>query len=103
MKKNTITALTLIAAFSMAASTAEAQIVRSKDVDKNIAVVEQEVVNKDEEEFLDKGVKSENVEMPQPEQQNITIDYLAPLGGEILLLSCLGGAYLIGKKRKENK
>lgn len=102
MKKNTITTLALIAAFSMAASSVEAQIAKQKDFENNIAVVEEEVVDKEEEEeFLDRSVNDENVEMPQPEEQNITIDYLAPLNGGILLLSCLGGAYLLGKRRKE--
>jgi hypothetical protein len=67
-----------------------------------IAVTEEEEDTKDQEEFLDRAVKDETVEMPQPEKQNITIDSLAPLGGEVLLLSVLGGAYLLGKKRKEN-
>ena len=101
MKKNLITTLALIAAFSMTASTLEAQIVRSRDVEKNIAVVEEEIVNDKEEEFLDRAVKDETVEMAQPEKQNIEIDYLAPVGSGVLLLSCLGGAYLLGKRRKE--
>lgn len=101
MKKNSITTLAVIAAFSMAASTVEAQIVKSIDVEKNIAVVEEVDDEKEHEEFLDRAVKSETVEMAQPEKQNITIDYLAPVGSGVLLLSCLGGAYLLGKRRKE--
>ena len=106
MKKNTITTLALIAAFSMAASSVEAQINLEKQKEKvqeaSIALVEDdEDENTDQDEFLDRAVKDETVEMPQPEKQNITIDYLAPLGGGVLLLSCLGGAYLIGKRRKE--
>lgn len=95
--------LALVAAFSMTASSAFAQIkVSSKeDVIEAIAITD-EVHDTIDQEFLDRAVKNEDVEMPQPEEQNITIDYLAPLGGEILLLSCLGGAYLLGKKRKEN-
>lgn len=31
----------------------------------------------------------------------ISIENFAPLGGGILVLGCLGGAYLIGKRRKE--
>ena len=102
MKKNTITTLALIAAFTMAASTIEAQIARPKDFDNSIDLAEkEEVIDKEQEEFLDRSIKDEEVEMPQPEEQNITIDYLAPLNGGILLLSCLGGAYLLGKRRKE--
>jgi hypothetical protein len=104
MKKNTISLLAILAAFSMTATSTSAQITIPKDsIQKSIAVVEEvEDDTKGQEEFLDLAVKNENVEMPQPEHQNITIDYLAPLGGGVLLLSCLGGAYLLGKKRKEN-
>ena len=104
MKKNTISMLALLAAFSMTASSVFAQIkVSQKEgLKEAIAVTEEEEDTKDQEEFLDRAVKDETVEMPQPEKQNITIDSLAPLGGEVLLLSVLGGAYLLGKKRKEN-
>jgi hypothetical protein len=105
MKKNTITTLALIAAFSITATSVQAQITKASknDFKENIAVAEEVDDTKDLEEFLDRSIKDETVEFAQPEKQNIEIDYLAPLGGEILLLSCLGGAYLIGKKRKENK
>ena len=104
MKKNTLTTLALMVAFSMSFSTLEAQIKVSKQQDlnpTNIAIAEKEEENKDLDEFLDRSVKDETVEMAQPEKQNIEIDYLAPLSGGVLLLSCLGGAYLLGKKRKE--
>ena len=103
MKKTRITTLAMLAAFTMTAFSVEAQIQVSKDdFQESIAVVEKVDDTKDQDEFLDRAVKNENVELAQPEEQNITIDYWAPLGGEILLLSCLGGAYLLGKKRKEN-
>lgn len=103
MKKNTISLLAILAAFSMTTTSVEAQIQVSSKVDRNITVIEKATDDaKDHEEFLDLANKNDNVDMPQPEQQNITIDYLAPLGGGVLLLSCLGGAYLLGKKRKEN-
>ena len=103
MKKNTFYTLALMVAFSMSASTLKAQIQVSKQQDKptNIAIMEKEDENKDLDEFLDRSVKDETVEMAQPEKQNIEIDYLAPLSGGVLLLSCLGGAYLLGKRRKE--
>lgn len=102
MKKSTISMLALLAAFSMTA-TSQAQITKAekKDFTENIAVAEEIDDTKGQEEFLNREVKDETVEMAQPEKQNITIDQLAPLGSEILLLSCLGGAYLIGKRRKE--
>jgi hypothetical protein len=34
-------------------------------------------------------------------ESNISLENFAPLGGGILVLGCLGGAYLIGKRRKE--
>ena len=105
MKKNTFYSLALMVAFSMSISTLEAQIQVSKQQDTpsntNIAIMEKEDENKDLDEFLDRAVKDETVEMAQPEKQNIEIDYLAPLSGGVLLLSCLGGAYLLGKRRKE--
>ena len=104
MKKNMFSTMALMVVFSMSFSTLEAQIQVSKQQDlnpTNIVVVEKEEENKDLDEFLDRSVKDETVEMAQPEKQNIEIDYLAPLSGGVLLLSCLGGAYLLGKKRKE--
>ena len=105
MKKNTFYSLALMVAFSMSITTLEAQIQVSKQQDTpsntNIAIMEKEDENKDLDEFLDRAVKDETVEMAQPEKQNIEIDYLAPLSGGVLLLSCLGGAYLLGKRRKE--
>ena len=103
MKKNTFYSLALMVAFSMSITTLEAQIQVSKQQDSptNIAIMEKEDENKDLDEFLDRAVKDETVEMAQPEKQNIEIDYLAPLSGGVLLLSCLGGAYLLGKRRKE--
>ena len=91
MKKNTLTTLALMVAFST----------QQEQNPTNIVVEEKEEENKDLDEFLDRSVKDETVEMAQPEKQNIEIDYLAPLSGGVLLLSCLGGAYLLGKKRKE--
>ena len=104
MKKNIFSTMALMIVFSMSFSTLEAQIKVSKQQDlnpTNIAIVEKEEENKDLDEFLDRSVKDETVEMAQPEKQNIEIDYLAPLSGGVFLLSCLGGAYLLGKKRKE--
>lgn len=106
MKKNTISTLAMLAAFAMAVSTVDAQIlVPTETVENsyegNVVVIEDEEDDKDQDVFLDRAVHDETVEMPQAEKQNITIDYCAPLGSGILLLSCLGGAYLLGKRRKE--
>lgn len=101
MKRRVFTVLGLLTAFTMLTSTtfAQIQVLQKEKVQGNIVVYEEEEEEGEEVEMR-KG-NDEVVEMPQAEQQNITIDYLAPLGGELLLLSCLGGAYLLGKKRKE--
>ena len=79
----------------MLASIAQAQIKTTRNSDVELSIQLKEPAEKEEiEEEVDKMIKSEVVEMPQPEEQNITIDYLAPLGEGLMLLSCLGGAYL---------
>ena len=104
MKKRMITVLGLVTALSMLTGTtyAQIQVLEDERIQGNILVYEgdEEEDEENEEIEMSKG-NDEIVEMPQAEQQNITIDYLAPLGGELLLLSCLGGAYLLGKRRKE--
>ena len=104
MKKRMITVLGLVTALSMLTGTtyAQIQVLEEERIQGNILVYEgdEEEDEENEEIEMSKG-NDELVEMPQAEQQNITIDYLAPLGGELLLLSCLGGAYLLGKRRKE--
>lgn len=100
MKKKMITVLGLVTTLSMLTGTtyAQIQVLQKEKAQGNIVVYEEE----DEEEGVEmRSANDEMVEMPQADQQNITIDYLAPLGGELLLLSCLGGAYLLGKRRKE--
>lgn len=46
-------------------------------------------------------------ELPNVPTMNITIDQYeeiyAPLGGEVLVLGVLGGAYLMGKKKHEKE
>ena len=38
-------------------------------------------------------------DLPVIPELNVTYDQYAPLGGEVLVLGLLGGAYLLGKKR----
>ena len=97
--------LVMITAFTMSVLPAHAQIQIPQDVESsaNITIDEGKELKEQNEAFLDKGIDNQEVELSQPENQNITIDYLAPLGGEMLLLSCLGGAYLIGRRKKEKK
>lgn len=56
----------------------------------------------DEDEFMNsnRSARSES-ELPFIPELGLTNDQYAPLGGGIALLGLLGGAYLIGKKRKE--
>ena len=103
MKKKLITVLGLMTTLSMLTGTtyAQIQVLQKEKVQGNIVVYEEEDEEEGEEGVEMRSANDEMVEMPQADQQNITIDYLAPLGGELLLLSCLGGAYLLGKRRKE--
>lgn len=102
MKRRFYTVLGLLTAFSMLTGTtfAQIQVLQKEKVQGNIVVYEEEEEEGEDPDMMSRG-NDEVVEMPQAEQQNITIDYLAPLGGELLLLSCLGGAYLLSKRRKE--
>lgn len=40
--------------------------------------------------------------IPFNPEHNDTHDYFTPLGNGCLLLGCLGGAYLLGKRRKKD-
>ena len=101
MKKKLITVLGLMTTLSMLTGTtyAQIQVLQKEKVQGNIVVYEEEDEEEGEEGVEMRSANNEIVEMPQADQQNITIDYLAPLGGELLLLSCLGGASLLGKRR----
>ena len=102
MKRRLLPVIAMSTAFLMLASIAQAQIKTTRNSDVELSIQLKEPAEKEEiEEEVDKMIKSEVVEMPQPEEQNITIDYLAPLGEGLMLLSCLGGAYLLDKRRKE--
>lgn len=65
---------------------------------QNIYLSNEEMVESMLGEKEDEGKEGQKEEI----QRNITdIDEFAPLGEGVLLLSCLGGAYLIGRRRKE--
>ena len=44
---------------------------------------------------------SNDPDLPVIPELNVTYDQYAPLGGEMMLLGLLGGAYLLGKKKRE--
>ena len=89
MKKNVITILSILALLfaPMSIQTAKSQIM----------VLDEE----EEEESTRSDVDEQGLELPMVPQLGITIDQYAPLGGEILVLGCLGGAYLLGKRRRK--
>lgn len=65
---------------------------------QNIYLSNEEMVESMLGEKEDEGKEGEKDEI----QRDITdIDEFAPLGEGVLLLSCLGGAYLFGRRRKE--
>lgn len=101
MKNRFFPIFTLVVFLTMFSTSSFAQIfVLEQEEAKNLIEVYKE---DDEKAMKDKDNEEDVVDLRQPEKQNITIDRYAPLGGELLLLGCLGGAYLIGKKRKEEK
>ena len=62
------------------------------------------IMDEEEEEESERtDVDEEGLELPMVPELGITIDQYAPLGGEILVLGCLGGAYLLGKRRKQEE
>ena len=89
MKKNVITILAILALLfgPMSVKTAKSQI---------MILVEEE-----EKETERVDVDEQGLELPMVPQLGITIDQYAPLGGEILVLGCLGGAYLLSKRRRK--
>ena len=84
MKKNLITLTALAALLLGGVTTAKAQIFLD-----------------DEEASQSLRAGSNETGLPNIPQLNLTIDQYAPLGGEVLVLGLLGGAYLLGKKRKD--
>lgn len=69
----------------------------------NQSVKAQIMIMEEEEEVEEKEAadsEEEEFELPITAESGITIDRYAPLGSGILLLGCLGGAYLLGKRRK---
>ena len=88
MKKRIITSMA-IASMLVAPAAMMAQ---------NIYLSSEEMVESMLGEKEDEGKEGEKEEI----QRDITdIDEFAPLGEGVLLLSCLGGAYLFGRRRKE--
>ena len=58
----------------------------------------------EEEEENDRlNAKNSELELPNIPQLGITLDQYAPLGEGIVMLGCLGGAYLLAKRRKKDE
>jgi hypothetical protein len=83
MKKSNKIILSLMAFLMAASLKSEAQI---------LIVDDQEFLNSNRN-----GTSAEN--LPIIPQLGLTTDQYAPLGGGWLVLGCLGGAYLLGKKK----
>ena len=84
MKKTLIT-ITAFAALLLGGMTANAQVFLD-DEDMNQSL---------------RADRTNDPDLPTIPELNVTFDQYAPLGGEVMLLGLLGGAYLLGKKRKE--
>lgn len=93
MKKRILSAVAILALLfgPMSIQTAKSQILILDDEEEEV----------DEEERKDVEVDDQGLELPITPQVGITIDQYAPLGGEIFVLGCLGGAYLLGKRRRK--
>ena len=55
----------------------------------------------DDEAVNSDRLGSNGANLPYVPEQNVTHDQYTPVGGGVLLLAGLAGAYLIGKRRKE--
>jgi hypothetical protein len=86
MKKNSIVILSLMAFLMAASLKSEAQI---------LIVDDQEFLNSNRN-----GTSAEN--LPIIPQLGLTTDQYAPLGGGWIVLGCLGGAYLLGKRKRKD-
>lgn len=71
----------------------------------NITSAKAQIFIIDEHEFNDsKRIRyDDGGTLPLPPELDVTYDQYAPLGGEMLLLGLLGGAYLLGKRRKREE
>ena len=89
MKKRMISVMTIVALLFGAAVLPKANA--------------QVFIMSEEEEIGTARPSITNTDFPIVPTQNVTYDQLAPLGEGIMLLAALGGCYLVGKRRKEEK
>ena len=57
----------------------------------------------EEEENERTNTEASELELPAIPELGITIDQYAPIGEGLVVLAALGGAYLLGKRRKEQQ
>ena len=115
MKKRIVSAVAILALLfgPMSIQTAKSQILILEDEEEE-KTTEEEIfdeendsartyINLDFDYKFELDVDEQGLELPiaPPNKGGITIDWYAPLGGEIFLLGCLGGAYLLGKRRRK--
>lgn len=69
----------------------------------NITSAKAQVFILDDHEFNSshRARYNDNGTLPNPPELDVTYDQYAPLGSGVLVLGCLGGAYLLGKRRKK--
>lgn len=112
MKKRIISTMSILALLfgPMSLQTAKSQILILEEEElekldslKVLNGLESEEVIEEEQPVVDRSVDEQGLERPieSPKEGGITIDEYAPLGGEIFVLGCLGGAYLLGKRRRK--
>ena len=87
MKKRIITTTLLLMLASVSVNKAQAQI----------------FILSDEEYHSSLRGGTQPGDLPIIPGMDVTTDQYAPLGGGWLLLGCLGGAYLLGKRRKQEE
>lgn len=87
MKKRIITTTLLLMFASLSVKTAQAQIFIMSEEEYNSS--------------LRGGTHPGN--LPIVPWMDVTLDQYAPVGSGWLLLGCLGGAYLLGKRRKREE
>lgn len=99
MKKRILSTVAILSLLfgPMSIQTAKSQIVIQfpEEEGDDIEVVD-EIDDERNEEISDEGL-----ELPQVVTPGITIDSYAPLGSEVFVLGLLGGAYLLGKRRRK--
>ena len=118
MKKRIISVAAILAMLfgPMSLQTAQSQILILDENELKVIELEGEIGEEEEKEKEEEKEEAEGTERKEDDIDvdeqglelpmkspgpGITIDKYAPLGGEIFVLGCLGGAYLLGMRRRK--